>query len=308
MSPATEPRGGSMTTPPEAHGTAGTPWARSMGSEPTWGDLEEVFLLKHGDPATFGWGPRMRRRFGYFTPDEVYEALVGRLVEPESSWLDVGCGREIFPNNRPLAGRLAARCRVLVGVDPDDNLDANPHVHERAKTTIDDYRSGHRFDLVTLRMVAEHITDPETALTSLARLTRPGGKVVVYTVNRWSPVALAAKAIPFGLHHAIKRVLWRTEERDTFPVAYRMNTRRALRGLFERHGFREASFGYLDDCRTFGRFRLLNHLELIAWRLLHVLRLRYPENCLLGVYERTFAEAVQPETEGREPVEGGAGR
>src|SRR5947208_2800014 len=82
------------------------------------------------------------------------------------------------------------------------------------------------------------------------RPARPGGKVVAYTVNRWSPVSLAAKAIPFGLHHAFKRALWRTEERDTFPVAYRMNTRGALRRAFGAHGFREAGFAYLDDCRT----------------------------------------------------------
>lgn len=248
--------------------------------------LEDVFLLKYGDPSTHGWGPRMRRRFGHFTPDDYYEALVAGLVGGGCSWIDVGCGRDIFPNNRPLAARLAALCPDLVGVDPDDNVDENPHVKERAKVIIDDFRSDRAFDLVTLRMVAEHVADPDAAVASLARLTRPGGRVVIYTVNKWSPVSLAAKAVPFGLHHAVKKVLWKTQERDTFPVSYRMNTRGALRRVFEAHGFREASFAYLDDCRTFGRFRVPHYLELSLWRVFRGLKMRYPENCLLGVYER----------------------
>src|SRR5205823_1700311 len=99
---------------------------------------------------------------------------------------------------------------------PDANLEENPFVHRRVRGTIDRLAWDHPFDVVTLRMVAEHITEPAAAVAALARLTRPGGKVVVYTVARWSPAALAARVIPFGLHHAIKRVLWRTEERDTF--------------------------------------------------------------------------------------------
>jgi hypothetical protein len=92
--------------------------------------------------------------------------------------------------------------------------------------------------------------------------------------------------VPFQLHHLPKRVLWRTDPKDTFPVTYRMNTRGTLRGLFEEHGFREAEFRYLDDCRTFMRFRAALIFELCLWRCLRAVNLTYPENCLLGIYER----------------------
>ena len=91
---------------------------------------------------------------------------------------------------------------------------------------------------------------------------------------------------PFALHHSLKRFLWDTEAKDTFPVAYRMNTRSSLRRLFETHGFRESGFAYLDDCRTLQRFRATLFLELATWRLLHSVGVTYPENCLLGTYER----------------------
>ena len=105
-------------------------------------------------------------------------------------------------------------------------------------------------------------------------------------MNQWSPVALATWLVPHRLHHPLKRLLWQTEECDTFPVEYRMNTRKRLAELFKGHGFRESSFSYLDDCRTFHRFRWLHRLELSAWRLLKRMRMKYPESCLLGVYEK----------------------
>jgi hypothetical protein len=39
-----------------------------------------------------------------------YEAVVAKLVRPESQWLDVGCGRGVFPSNPRLAQTLAKRC------------------------------------------------------------------------------------------------------------------------------------------------------------------------------------------------------
>jgi len=233
-----------------------------------------------------GWGPRIRLRFEYFSPDDYYEAIVSRLVVSGCDWLDVGSGRHVFPSNRKLAKRLAQRCKLLVGVDPDETINENDVVHERVRQKIEDFQSGQAFDLVTLRMAAEHVSDPEGAVAALARLTKPGGRIVVYTINRWSPVPMVTWLVPFRLHHLPKRFLWHSAEKDTFPVAYLMNTRRALCQVFERHGFREAGFAYLDDCRTFGRFRVMQILELALWRFLHALGMRYPENCLLGVYER----------------------
>ena len=143
-------------------------------------------------------------------------------------WLDVGCGRYVFPNNINLARILADRCALLVGVDPDETIDENAVVHRRHKTSIENFRSDRTFDLITLRMVAEHFIDPEQVVKSLSQFTKPGGKVVVYTINRWSAVSIITWLTPFKLHHPIKTLLWESEEKDTFPVTFRMNTRGAL--------------------------------------------------------------------------------
>ncbi len=254
--------------------------------KPARAALEAVYRLKYGDPETTGWGPRMRWRFGYFNPDEHYEATVASLVTPRTRWLDVGCGRELFPSNRPLAKELSERAELLVGVDPDVTLEENPFVHQKVRVAFDDFETEQRFDLVTLRMVAEHVEHPDRVAAVFERVTAPGGVVVIFTVYRWSPVPLVTGLVPFRLRHPVKRFLWRTEEKDTFPTCFRMNTRHTLRRLMGRAGFEEARFELVDDCRSFARFKAGLWSELTAQRALRGVGLGYPERCVLGVYRR----------------------
>jgi 2-polyprenyl-3-methyl-5-hydroxy-6-metoxy-1,4-benzoquinol methylase len=251
---------------------------------PSAGELEELFFQKHSDTA--GWAPRRRLRFRYFPPGDVYEGAVRKQVVPGCSWLDVGGGHAIFPENSGLARALAQRCAKVVAVDPSENIHQNAFVHERVQCKLEDYEPGFQFDLATLRMVVEHVDSPQAFTDALARLIRPGGTAIVFTVNRWTPVTILSGLIPFQLHHPIKRGLWRSEERDTFPVRYRMNTRKELRGFFEKSGFQEQAFSQLDDLSTFSRFNLLNYLDLHLWRGLRSLGWHYPDNCLLGIYSR----------------------
>lgn len=248
--------------------------------------IEQVRELKYGPAGSRGWGPRLRESFGYSTPDDWYEALLLDLVGPETEWLDVGCGRTIFPYNEAAGRLLAGRCRRLVGLDPSGNIQDNPWLHKRAQCRLQDYRVERPFGLVTARMVVEHIGDPVAAVEAFARLTAPGGLVVIYTVEKLSPVTMLSAVTPTGFHQWVKKRLWQTEERDTFPTVYKMNTRRTLRRLFEAGGFREESFRHLGDCRAWSRWRWANSIELAAWRGLRTVGLRYPDACILATYRR----------------------
>src|SRR5581483_4482933 len=147
--------------------------------EPKKDELQRIFLQKHGDPNKTWSSPRSRRFFGYYTPDEYYEAVVSKLVDTDTSWIDVGGGRDLFPDNSPLAAELAARCRQLVAVDPSDTVEDNQFAKHTFKKRIEEFTSRETFDLATLRMVAEHIAVPESCVASLQRLVKPNGKVVV---------------------------------------------------------------------------------------------------------------------------------
>jgi SAM-dependent methyltransferase len=255
--------------------------------------LERLFLEKHGPPEEVGWAPRRRFDAKYYLPSDVYEALVESLVTKGVSWLDVGGGHAIFPENPRLATRLVSVCSRVVAADPSGNVRLNTFVHETVQSPLELYRSAIPFDLATMRMVVEHVEHPEAFVGALARLVRPGGIAVVFTVNRWSPLTILSRWVPFRWHHTLKQAIWGSDEEgpfdeaDTFPVHDKMNTRATLARLFAAAEFEEVMFAKLDDVSLFGRFPFLNRLELTARQAIHRIGLSYPENCLLAVYRRS---------------------
>ena len=253
---------------------------------PTQEELMAVFDGKYRREPELGWGPKMRLSFGYFNPDDQYEGVVAKLVQPGESWADIGCGRDIFPSNAGLARKLADRCGFLYGIDPDPNIRENPFIAEGFEGLVEDCPSLHQFDLITLRMVAEHIVDPDRSIGKISSMVKSGGLVVIYTPNKWAPVPIITALVPNRYHQGLKRLVWDAQARDTFPTAFKLNTRKALAHHCSNHGLSEVFFAYLDDCRTFAGFRWLNYVELSVQKLLRSVSVRYPENCLLGVYRK----------------------
>ncbi|HEX6113374.1 MAG TPA: bifunctional 2-polyprenyl-6-hydroxyphenol methylase/3-demethylubiquinol 3-O-methyltransferase UbiG [Geminicoccaceae bacterium] len=101
--------------------------------------------------------------------------------------LDVGCGGGLLCE--PLA-RLGA---TVTGIDPAPASIEAAVRHARASGLAIDYRvaaaqqlltEGRRFDLVCAMEVVEHVADQEGFLQACAALVRPGGGLVLATLNR----------------------------------------------------------------------------------------------------------------------------
>jgi SAM-dependent methyltransferase len=253
---------------------------------PSQDELTALFQRLHGDPLRLGWRVRMHARFGYFPSQSWYEGTVNSVAKAGCRMVDVGGGKALLPHNRRLSRELADRCSLLVGVDPSAGVLENDFVHQRFQGRIEDFHSEEKFDVATLRMVAEHLENPTEVVAALARLMSANGLLIVFTPNRWSPVSIAASIIPNSLHGYFTRVLWGTAAEDTFPTLYRMNTRRRLRIVCESAGFREVAFARLADCSTLERFPPTCFAELCLWRILWQMRLPYPQHDLLGIYRR----------------------
>lgn len=254
---------------------------------PSVQELAERFRRDYGDPRNHGWRVRLYHRFGYYAPEAWYESTADRLITPGCRWIDVGGGKSVFPHNPRLSQELSARCAVLLGIDPSENLCENHVVHRQVRSTIEAFRTDETFDLATFRMVVEHLENPAPVMESLTRLIRPGGHVVIYTPNRWSAVSIAASLVPNAWHSFFTRLLWNTHDEDVFPTWYRMNTRKRLRQWFASGGFTEEAFVYLDNCITFHRSWAACWLELSMWKLFRAVGMSYPENDLLGVYRKS---------------------
>ena len=174
----------------------------------------------------------------------------------------------------------------LVAVDPSENVLGNPYAHRVEQKFIEDFHCDDRFDLATLRMVAEHVEDPDSVARTLSRFVIRGGRVIIFTVSLWAPITIISRIVPFSLHFKIKRLVWGGEDRDTFPACYRMNSRKTLRELFENNGFEEESFAALDDLSATVRFDSMHLIDIMIWKGLNAFGIPYPEKCLLGVYRK----------------------
>lgn len=245
--------------------------------------VQQALEWKHGSSPT-GTTIRLHRRRGYHTPDAHYEAALLRLVGPDTRWLDVGCGRSPCPFNPHLAAHLAQRCALLAGVDASANIAANPYLHRAIRSNVAAMNPD-AYDLVTMRMVAEHVAEPDRLAAMLRRLVAPGGTLLIYTVHAASPSALVGKLAPQTLHRLAMRGLFRGEDRDVFPAYYRMNTIGQLRWILR--GFEARQLSLLDDCRLTLRRPKLHAAELALWSIWRRTTLAYPECCILGEFTPT---------------------
>jgi 2-polyprenyl-6-hydroxyphenyl methylase/3-demethylubiquinone-9 3-methyltransferase len=125
--------------------------------------------------------------------------------------LDVGCGGGLICE--PLA-RLGAR---VTGLDPSPETIEAARRHAAGQGLDIDYRAGRveelqaeaeAFDAVVCMEVVEHVPDPATFIAACAALLRPGGLMLLSTLNRTLKAYLLAiigaeyilRWLPVGTH------------------------------------------------------------------------------------------------------------
>jgi len=145
------------------------------------------------------------------------------------SALDVGCGGGLL--SEPLA-RLGAS---VTGIEPaGESVEiARAHAAQsdlaityRAVSTEELVAEAAQFDLVIASEVIEHVTDPAAFVASLAALTRPGGLVLISTLNRTLRALAFAK---FAAEYILRWVPAGTHDWERFvtPVELKSHVRAA---------------------------------------------------------------------------------
>ena len=168
--------------------------AKFDAAAPRWWDPDGEFRPLHDlNPA----------RLDYI---EARAGLAGRQV------LDVGCGGGL------LAEGMARRGARVLGIDLAPEALAVARLHALETGVAVEYRqvavetlaesAAAGFDVVTCLEMLEHVPDPSAIVAALARLVRPGGHVIVSTINRNAKAfALAIvgaeyvmRLLPMGTH------------------------------------------------------------------------------------------------------------
>jgi 2-polyprenyl-6-hydroxyphenyl methylase/3-demethylubiquinone-9 3-methyltransferase len=146
--------------------------------------------------------------------------------------LDIGCGGGLL--SEPMA-RLGAD---VVGIDPAGENVRVAEVHARASGLAIDYRAvtsedlaaaGEQFDIVLNMEVIEHVDNVPLFMKSCTQLVKPGGLMVVATINR-TPRAFALAIV--GAEYVLRWL-----PRGTHDFA-KFLTPDEVRVLIQRNGMR----------------------------------------------------------------------
>ena len=172
------------------------------------------------------------------------ERAVALLDKPV---LDVGCGGGILSESMARAGAHVLGidlAQAVLDVAELHALEGKVSVQYRLVPVeqLAQERPG-TFDLVTCMEMLEHVPDPAASVKALAALVKPGGDVIVSTINR-NPLAFAvaivgaeyiARVLPRGTHEYLKFIRpselarWgreaQLELRDLTGIAYNPFTR-----------------------------------------------------------------------------------
>ncbi len=198
-------------------------------------------------------------------PYRTFEKRIDSLLSRDSVLLDAGCGR-----TAPTLRKYVGRARRLIGVDLVEFRDV-PRGIETYQTDLAHLPLADGVvDLVVSQSVFEHLVDPEAVYRELARVLRPGGAVIFLTANMWDYGTQVARLVPNRFHaRIVKKVEGRSEE-DTFPTAYKTNTRRDVERLAARSGLRVESFDYLSQYPNYFMFNgALFFLAMCFEKLIH---------------------------------------
>ena len=165
----------------------------------------------------------------------VERALLDEALQAGAVALDAGCGRTT--RLRDYRDRITR----LVGVDTDEAAGReNPFLDEFVPADLDESLpfDEDSFDLVYANFVVEHLKRPERSFAEWRRVLRPGGRLVLLTSNRASPLMAAADRLPQRARLVIKRRGAGAAERDVYPTLYLANTPQRLAAVVGRGGVR----------------------------------------------------------------------
>jgi ubiquinone/menaquinone biosynthesis C-methylase UbiE len=219
------------------------------------------------------------------------DVLEGRL-NADTIWLDIGCGRRLFPlwmpGSESAQNSMVRKVKATYGVDPDlSSLRDNPFVQYRVMGDSSSLPfAANSFDLLTANMVVEHVSKPKELLSEAFRVLKPNGIFLFHTPNLMSYATLFASLVPEALKVGLISYLEGRKGEDVFPTHYRMNTPRRIRKLAKASGFALSDLKRVESSAQAVMLGPFVILELLWIRLLRMHFLRDFRSNLIVILQK----------------------
>jgi SAM-dependent methyltransferase len=171
---------------------------------------------KHQLPRNILKNAFLRINPGYRNRWEIYDSILDDLITTGMVWLDIGCGKN------EMVSHFGYKAKIAVGIDviDDEERVLAPFVVADIRNL--PFPSGCA-NLITLRMVVEHLKKIPEDFSEIIRMFAPGGKLLILTTNTLSPVIFLPRLLPFQLKRRIIRKIYGVDERDIFPTYHKFN-------------------------------------------------------------------------------------
>jgi len=184
-----------------------------------------------------------REHPAYLTSRDIYEELLATYVRSDSKVLDAGCGQA------GIVEQVMPIIKQAVGIDQTfGNYRETIKLRDLAQGKLEDLPfSPNSFDVISCTWVLEHLKNPERVFREFARVLCPDGILLFLAPNARNYVTLVNRSVPNWLHELMTYVFYGRDQRFTFPVYYRANTKSMLNASLSRLNFTCERFQYIGD-------------------------------------------------------------
>jgi SAM-dependent methyltransferase len=186
-----------------------------------------------------------------FADLETNAAPIDGQVGPAIDALDAGCGR------RSALTRYRGRIRRFVGIDVHEPRPGSlPHLDSFALVDVCGDPGAIEpgsYDVVLSSFTVEHFASPARAFANIRRWLRPGGRLVITTVNRRHPFVALYLGLPGWLQRPLQRQL-KASAADAHPLVGSCNDPAKIQKELEAAGFTDVRLATVPNLsRAWGR-------------------------------------------------------